>query len=253
MGPTGSIDGSDSAFAISLNGQLKTPEDFGRVVIRSGDGTAVRLADIATVEPGVRNSRSDAWYDGKPAVLLNITKEANANVIATVDAVKALIPELQKVIPAGDPYCHPVRPNHHDPRQRQRHAMDATCDRAASSWRSSSFFCDERRRLWRPGVTVPLSLAGTFAAMWACGLSIDNLSLMALAVSVGFVVDDAIVMIENIYANLENRHEADEGRHRGRAADRLHGDLDQPVAAGGLHSRCSSSAASSGGSSRPSR
>jgi multidrug efflux pump len=202
LGPTGSIDGSDSAFAISLNGQLKTSEDFGRVVIRSGDGTAVRLADIATVEPGVRNSRSDAWYDGKPAVLLNITKEANANVIATVDGVKALIPELQKVIPAGIHIAilsDRTTTIHASVNDMQWTLLATVCFVMGVVF----IFLRRATPTLAAGVTVPLSLAGTFAAMWACGLSIDNLSLMALAVSVGFVVDDAIVMIENIYANLE--------------------------------------------------
>ncbi|PZM08193.1 efflux RND transporter permease subunit [Rhizobium tubonense] len=202
LGPTGSIDGNDSAFAISLNAQLKTPQEFGRIIIRSGDGTAVRLADIATVEPGVRNSRSDAWYDGKPAVLLNITKEANANVIATVDAVKALIPELQRVIPAG------VHIAILSDRTTTIHAsvedMQWTLLATVFFVMAVVFvFLRRATPTLAAGVTVPLSLAGTFAAMWGFGLSIDNLSLMALAVSVGFVVDDAIVMIENIYANLE--------------------------------------------------
>src|ERR1700712_583929 len=202
LGPTGSIDGDDSAFAISLNGQLKTPEDFGRIIIRSGDGTAVRLADIATVEPGVRNSRSDAWYDGKPAVLLNITKEANANVIATVDAVKALIPELKKVIPAGihiSILSDRTTTIHASVNDMQWTLLATVCFVMAVVF----VFLRRATPTLAAGVTVPLSLAGTFAAMWAFGLSIDKLSLMALAVSGGFVVDDAIVMIENIYANLE--------------------------------------------------
>ena len=85
------------------------------------------------------------------------------------------------------------------------------------------------------GVSVPLALAGTCAGMWLAGFSIDNLSLMALAISVGFVVDDAIVMIENMYRNLEHGMRALSGRARGRQADRLHGAVDQPVAGGGLH------------------
>jgi multidrug efflux pump len=202
LGPTGSIDGDDSAFAISVNTQLKTPEDFGNIIIRSGDGTAVRLADIATVEPGVRNSRSDAWYDGKPAVLLNITKEANANVIATVDAVKALIPDLQRGMPAGihiSILSDRTTTIHASVDDMQWTLLATVCFVMAVVF----VFLRRATPTLAAGVTVPLSLAGTFAAMWAFGLSIDNLSLMALAVSVGFVVDDAIVMIENIYANLE--------------------------------------------------
>ncbi len=202
LGPVGSIDGSDFSYAIGVNGQLRTPEDYGRIIIRTADGVAVRLSDIATVEPGVRNSRSDAWYNGKPAVLLNITKEANANVIATVDGVKDLIPELKRLIPAG------IEVSILTDRTTTIHAsvddMQWTLVATAFLVMAVVFvFLRRTAPTMAAGITVPLSLAGTFAAMWVYGLSIDNLSLMALAVSVGFVVDDAIVMIENIYANLE--------------------------------------------------
>ncbi|WP_267552518.1 efflux RND transporter permease subunit [Rhizobium rhizogenes] len=202
LGPFGSIDGASGAFSIAVNSQLRTPEAYGRIIIQSGDGTAVRLSDIATVEPGVRNSRSDAWYDGKPAVLLNITKQADANVISTVDGVKELIPELQRLIPAGvkiDILSDRTTTIHASVNDMQWTLLATIC------LVMGVVFVFLRRAMptFAAGVTVPLSLAGTFAAMWLFGLSIDNLSLMALAVSVGFVVDDAIVMIENIYANLE--------------------------------------------------
>jgi multidrug efflux pump len=202
LGPFGSIDGASGAFSLAVNSQLRTPEAYGRIIVQSGDGTAVRLSDIATVEPGVRNSRSDAWFDGKPAVLLNITKQADANVIATVDGVKQLIPELQRLIPAG------VKVSILSDRTTTIHAsvndMQWTLLATICLVMAVVFvFLRRATPTFAAGVTVPLSLAGTFAAMWLFGLSIDNLSLMALAVSVGFVVDDAIVMIENIYANLE--------------------------------------------------
>ncbi|WFR95344.1 efflux RND transporter permease subunit [Rhizobium tumorigenes] len=202
LGPIGSIDGKDAAFAISMNAQLKTPEAFGRIIIRSGDGTSVRLSDIATVEPGVRNSRSDAWYNGKPSVLLNITRQADANVISTVDAVKALIPELQKAIPAGINIA--ILSDRTTTINASVDDMQWTLLATVCLVMAVVFvFLQRTTPTLAAGVTVPLSLAGTFALMWAWGLSIDNLSLMALVVSVGFVVDDAIVMIENIYANLE--------------------------------------------------
>jgi multidrug efflux pump len=202
MGPTGAIDSGNGGFSISLNSQLRTPEAYGRIIVRSGDGTSVRLSDIATVEPGVRNSRSDAWFNGKPAVLLNVTKEANANVISTVDGVKTLIPELQRLIPSGI---------HIDVLSDRTTTIHASVTDMQWTLLATIFlvmgvvfvFLRRATPTFAAGVTVPLSLAGTFAAMWVWGLSIDNLSLMALAVSVGFVVDDAIVMIENIYANLE--------------------------------------------------
>ncbi|MCQ1853759.1 efflux RND transporter permease subunit [Neorhizobium galegae] len=202
LGPIGSINGNDLAFSIGMNNQLRTPEEYGRIVIRSNNGVATRLSDIAIIEPGVRNRRSDAWYNGKPAVLLNITKGTDANVIKTVDAVKALIPELQALMPAGVEIAILAD------RTTTIHAsvddMQWTLLITVVLVMMVVFlFLRRATPTVAAGVTVPLSLAGTFAAMWACGLSLDNLSLMALAVSVGFVVDDAIVMIENIYANLE--------------------------------------------------
>ncbi|MBB4008583.1 efflux RND transporter permease subunit [Allorhizobium taibaishanense] len=202
LAPIGAIDGPQSFYAISVNAQLTTPEDYGKLIIRAADGTAVRLADIATVEAGVRNRRSDAWFNGKPAVLLNITKAADANVVATVDAVKALIPEVKQLIPAG------IEVNILNDRTKTIHAsvedMQFTL-LATIALVMAVVFVFLRRIVptLAAGVTVPLSFAGAFAAMWLTDISIDNLSLMALAVASGFVVDDAIVMIETIYANIE--------------------------------------------------
>jgi multidrug efflux pump len=202
LGPIGSFDGANAAVSIAMNGQLKTPEAFGRIVINSGDGTAVRLSDVATVDAGVRNSRSDAWYNGKPAVLLSITREADANVITTVQGVKDLIPELQQLLPAGIRIA--VLNDRTTTINASVHDMQWTLLATICLVMVVVFvFLRRSTPTIAAGVTVPLSLCGTFAAMWLFGLSIDNLSLMALAVSVGFVVDDAIVMIENIYANLE--------------------------------------------------
>ncbi|OLP62000.1 acriflavine resistance protein B [Xaviernesmea oryzae] len=202
LAPIGAIDGPDAFYALSANAQLTKPEDYGQLIIRSGDGTATRLADIASVEPGVRNRRSDAWFNGRPAVLINITKAADANVVETVDAVRSLIPELKRLIPAG------IEIDVLNDRTTTIHAsvrdMQATL-LATIGLVMAVVFVFLRRVVptLAAGLTVPLAFAGASAAMWLTGLSVDNLSLMALAVASGFVVDDAIVMIEAIYANLE--------------------------------------------------
>ncbi|MGV1894176.1 efflux RND transporter permease subunit [Agrobacterium vitis] len=214
LAPIGAIDGSQAFYALSVNAQLITPEDYGQLVIHASDGIAVRLADIATVEPGVRNRRSDAWFNGKPAVLLNITKAADANVMSTVDAVKALIPEVKQLIPAG------IEIDILNDRTKTIHAsvedMQFTL-LATVALVMAVVFVFLRRLVptLAAGLTVPLSFAGAFAAMWLTGLSIDNLSLMALAVASGFVVDDAIVMIETIYANIEKGMKPLEAAHAG--------------------------------------
>ena len=154
------------------------------------------------MDDSVRNVRSIAWFNKQPAVLIQITKQGDANVIDTVDRVQALIPELKQWIPAGIEILDPGRSHHDHSRQRPGHAADAAGDRFLVMVVVFMFL----RRLAptvAAGVSVPLALAGTCAGMWLAGFSIDNLSLMALAISVGFVVDDAIVMIENMYRNLE--------------------------------------------------
>ena len=212
---------------------------------RRRNGNVVRLSSVASVEHGTRNTRSAAMFDNQPAMLLIISKQPDANVIDTVDRVKALIPELQRWIPAGidiqvlTDRTTTIRASVHD--------MQFTLLLSIALVMLVVFvFLRRMTPTLAAGITVPLSLAGTCAAMWALGFSVNNLTLMAFAIAVGFVVDDAIVMIENIYRNLEARHGADAGRARRRAADRLHRHLDQRVAGRRLHPACCSWAASPG-------
>src|SRR5262249_1315469 len=170
--------------------------------IQSGGHADLRLSAVASIELGVRDRRAAAWFNGQPSVLLVINKQANSNVIETVDRIYALLPELKRWIPAGvdisvlSDRTRTIRASVFD--------MQLTLIAPGLLPRAGVFVS-----LGRPattiaaGVTVPLALAGTCAMMWVAGFSIDNLSLMALAVSVGFVVDDAIVMIENCFRNLE--------------------------------------------------
>ena len=202
VAPLGIIDGDQHVTALETNGQLRTVEDYQNIVVKSADGNVVRLSAVANVDQGTRNSRSAAMFNGQPAILLTIVKSADANVIDTVDRIRELIPEIKRWIPAG---------------------MDISIltDRT-TTLRASVFdmqltlglsivlvmmvvyvFLRRPTPTIAAGITVPLSLAGTCAAMWLAGFSINNLTLMALAVSVGFVVDDAIVMIENMFRNLE--------------------------------------------------
>ncbi|WP_337269105.1 efflux RND transporter permease subunit [Oryzifoliimicrobium ureilyticus] len=214
LAPVGGIGGPRSFYSISVNAQLQGLDDYRDTIIHASNGTAVRLADVASVDEGVRNSRSDAWFNGKPAVLLNITKAADANVVSTVDQVKAVLPEVKKLIPAG------IEIEVLNDRTLTIHGsvngMQVTLLITVVLVMAVVFvFLRRPVPTIAAGVTVPLSFAGAFAAMWLTGLSIDNLSLMALAVASGFVVDDAIVMIENIYANLERGMTPTEAARRG--------------------------------------
>ena len=201
-GPLGVFDGPERSVTIATNDQLRTASDYDPIVVRTANGAVVRLSAVASIEPSVRNSRSAGWFNGQPSVLLVITKQADANVIETVDQIYALLPELKRWIPAGidisvlSDRTGTIRASVAD--------MQLTLLATICLVMLVVFvFLRRAAATIAAGVTVPLSLAGTCAAMWVAGFSIDNLSLMALAVSVGFVVDDAIVMIENCFRNLE--------------------------------------------------
>jgi multidrug efflux pump len=203
LSPIGSVDGPQQTIILETNPQLTDPEDYKNIVVKNKpNGDVVRVGDIAKVVLATRNSFSSARFGRQPAVLLIITKKPDANVIDTVDRVKALLPQLKEWIPAGidisilTDRTTTIRASVHD--------MQWTLGLTVLLVMAVVFvFLRRSTPTIAAGITVPLSLAGTCAAMWAAGFSINNLTLMALAVAVGFVVDDAIVMIENVYRNME--------------------------------------------------
>ena len=202
IGPVGAFNGPVLGETLAANPQMRTAAQFRDIVIKSSSGNFVKLSDVATVLDATRNSRSIAWFNKQPAVLILITKQQDANVIETVDRVKALLPELKQWIPGGveisilSDRTGTIRANVDD--------MEWTLAATAVLVMLVVFvFVRRLTPTIAAGISVPLALAGTCALMWVAGFSINNLSLMALAVSVGFVVDDAIVMIENMYRNLE--------------------------------------------------
>lgn len=202
IGPVGAFNGPVLGETLAANPQMRTAAQFRDIVIKASNGNFVKLSDVATVLDATRNSRSIAWFNKQPAVLILITKQQDANVIETVDRVKALLPELKQWIPGGveisilSDRTGTIRANVED--------MEWTLGATAVLVMLVVFvFVRRMTPTIAAGISVPLALAGTCAMMWVAGFSINNLSLMALAVSVGFVVDDAIVMIENMYRNLE--------------------------------------------------
>ncbi|RXF67822.1 efflux RND transporter permease subunit [Hansschlegelia zhihuaiae] len=203
LAPVGSIGGDARNLAIALDGELGSdPDAYRDVVVRVQSGVTVRLGDVADISAGSRNSRTAGWFNGKPAVLVNVTKQPAANVLETVDGVKALLPEISRWIPAGIDVT--ILADRTTTIRASVHDMQLTLAISiALVMLVVLAFLKRLAPTFAAGVTVPLALAGSFAGMWAFGFSVDNLSLMALAVAVGFVVDDAIVMIENAYRNLE--------------------------------------------------
>jgi hydrophobe/amphiphile efflux-1 (HAE1) family protein len=202
LAPIGIIDGERQAVAVESNAQLRTLDEYRNIVVKTANGNVVRLSNVATIEQSNRNSRASAMFNAQPAILLIITKQADANVIDTVDQIRDLIPEIKRWIPAGidisvlSDRTGTIRASVFD--------MQVTLGLAIVLVMLVVYvFLRRPTPTLAAGVTVPLSLAGTCAAMWCAGFSVNNLTLMALAVSVGFVVDDAIVMIENMFRNLE--------------------------------------------------
>jgi multidrug efflux pump len=198
----GNFDGPSRAFTINANDQLKTAADYEKLVVAFKNGAAVRLSDVATVEFAPENNKLAAWYNRTPAVILNIQRQPGANVIKVVEGVYDLLPTLKASLPA---------------------AIDVSVltDRTVTiraSIKDVEFelalavvlvvlvifvFLRNLPATIIPSLSVPLSIVGTFAVMYLLGFSLNNLSLMSLTIAAGFVVDDAIVMIENIARYVE--------------------------------------------------
>ncbi|MBI1243866.1 MAG: acriflavine resistance protein B [Alphaproteobacteria bacterium] len=200
--PTGRIDGNDANYSISVNDTLRTAEEYGSILLRGANGRTVRLRDVANVFAGVENERQAAWFGNQRAVLIQILKQPGANVIDTVDRIKELLPEMSRWLPPGIDVVSmydqtsTIRASVHDVQKTL--AISVSLVIAVVG-----IFLRRLAPTMAAAVAVPLSLAGTFAAMWWLDFSLNNLSLMALTISVGFVVDDAIVVIENIARNRE--------------------------------------------------
>ena len=200
--PLGSFDGERQNEMLATNAQLQNVEDFTKIVIGVRNKTAITLGDVAEIRQGVRNTRAAGWFNGKPAVLLLITKQPQANVIETVDKVKAILPELKHFIPSSL-NVSVVSDRTSTIRASIKDLMITLGAAILLVMLVVMLFLRRAAQTLAVGLTVPLSLAGTFAAMWLAGFTLDNLSLLAITIAVGFVVDDAIVVVENIHAQLE--------------------------------------------------
>jgi multidrug efflux pump len=198
----GSFDGRRQAYTISANDQLLTSDQFRELIIGYRNGAPIHLADVARVVDGAENVRQAAWMNDVPAVIVNIHRQPGANIIAVVDSIKALLPQLQASLPAAVS-LHVLT----DRTVTIRASIEGVQHELLLTIGLVVFiiflFLRNVTATFIPGVAVPLSLVGTFAVMQMLGYSLNNLTLMALTISTGFVVDDAIVMIENIVRYLE--------------------------------------------------
>ena len=201
-GAKGSIDGARQSYTLDANDQLMLASEYRTIVVQWSNGRPIILSDVAKVVDGLENSRVGGWHNGEPAVVLDVVRQPGANIINTVELLKGELPKLRRLLPAGM-------------------SLDIVNDRT-DTIRASIFdveitlviaialvvmvvllFLRDIRATIIAGISLPLSIVATFATMWAAGFSLDNLSLMALTIGTGFVVDDAIVMIENIVRNIE--------------------------------------------------
>ncbi len=201
--PAGTLDGANKAVTLMATGQLKSADGFRKVIVSYRNGSPVRLEDVANVVDSVQNDKAAGWYNGNRSIILFIQRQPGTNTIKVVDGVKALLPTFRAQMPSA---IH----------------LDILMDRSLAIRESVSdvkftlvlaiglvvmvifLFLRSLSATIIPSVAMPIAVVGTFAAMFFFGFSIDNLSLLALTLSVGFVVDDAIVMLENIIRHIEH-------------------------------------------------
>ncbi len=194
---TGFIDGPDQAATIMVNDRLSTPEEFGAIIVRRQGDALVRLDGVARVEHGPRDRRQAGLYNDRPAVIVTVFKQADANVLEVVDGINALLPDLQRWMPAGVNVTV-MRDRSLTIRASVKEVEHALIISIVLVVLVVALFLRQPSAILAASVAVPLSLLGTLGCMWLAGFSLNNFTLMALTISVGFVIDDAIVMIENM-------------------------------------------------------
>ncbi|HEX3537901.1 MAG TPA: efflux RND transporter permease subunit, partial [Stellaceae bacterium] len=208
--PKGAIDEGNDHYQLYTNDQINRAADYGPLVIAYRNGAAVRLPDIAEINDDVENIRNAGLANGKPAVLVIIYRQPGGNIIDTVDAIYAALPQLRASIPSDIELGVPV--DRTTTIRMSLHDVETTLLVSIGLVILVVYlFLRSGRATLIPSVAVPVSLIGTFGAMYLIGYSLDNLSLMALTISTGFVVDDAIVVLENVTRHVEagmSRHQA---------------------------------------------
>ncbi|GAB4087612.1 multidrug efflux RND transporter permease subunit [Hydrogenophaga soli] len=200
--PKGLLDDGSRTWQITANDQARTAADYAPLIVSYKNGSALRLSDVAQVVDSVQDSRNYGVANGQPAILLMLFKAPGANIIESVDKVRALLPQLQASIPPAIA-LNVVSDRSPTIRASLREVENALALSVGLVILVVFLFLRNGRAAVIPSVAVPVSLAGTFCVMYLCGYTLDNLSLMALTVATGFVVDDAIVVLENITRHME--------------------------------------------------
>ncbi|WP_208950576.1 efflux RND transporter permease subunit [Rahnella sp. ChDrAdgB13] len=201
-GSKGGFDGPHHSITIDANDQLRTADEYGNLIVNYENGAALRLRDVATLSEAPENQYLSAWANKQPAIIISVQRQPGANVIQVVDAIKAQLPKLQEALPESlkvsilSDRTQTIRASISDVQ------FELLLSIALVVMVTFLFLRNVAATLI-PSVAVPLSLVGTFGVMYLCGFSLNNLSLMALTIATGFVIDDAIVVVENISRRLE--------------------------------------------------
>ncbi len=212
----GNFDGPEQAWTINDNDQIDSAAQYAPTIIAYRNGAPVRLSDVATVIDGTENTKQAAWVDKNPAIILNIQRQPGTNIIGVVNTVQKLLPQIQQSLPESV-HLQVITDRTITIRASVEDVEFELMLTVALVVMVIFLFLRSLSATIIPGVAVPLSLIGTFAVMYMLGYSLDNLSLMALTISTGFVVDDAIVMIENISRYIEMGDGAMEAALKGSA------------------------------------
>ena len=233
--PSGTLWGAHQAFTVEANGQLMDAAHYRPMVVTYRNGSPVHLGDLGEVLDSVEDTRNYAWYNQQRAIMFQVMRQPGTNTVEVIDRINALLPEFRAQMPPAI-------------------TMSVVFDRSVSIRNSVNdvkfslelavilvvgvifVFLRNISATIIPSLALPLSIIGTFAAMSLMGYTLDNLSLMALTLSVGFVVDDAIVVLENVVRHMEMGKIAIRSGHGGRQGNRLHHSFHDPVAGGRFHS-----------------
>ena len=201
-GAKGSLDGAHQSYTIDANDQIANADAYRHIVVAYRNGGPIILSDVADVIDGLENSRVGGWYQSEPAVIIDVQRQPGANIIATVDLIQKELPRLQRSIPAGVA-LQLVHDRTNAIRASIADVQFTLVVATALVVLVVLLFLRTLRATLIAAVALPLSIIATFGMMYLCGFSLDNLSLMALTIGTGFIVDDAIVMIENIVRNMD--------------------------------------------------
>ena len=235
MLPTGVLYGKDKTLTMQATGQMNNAAEFRRLIIAYRNGAAVRLGDVANVLDDIQNNKSVSWYDDERSVNLMVQRQPGTNTVEVATRVKEALAEIEKGLP-------PTLKVH------VQYDRSVSIENAVADVKLSLLvalvlvvavifiFLRSAVATLIPSLTLPLAIIGTFSVMYALDFSIDNLSLMALTLAVGFIVDDAIVMLENIVRHIEMGKPPMQAALEGSRGSRVHRALDVSVALGGVHS-----------------